>query len=85
MNHHRQVILSAVVGRTKGGDEEGLAFVQVASDDMPEVDELRAFLSARLAGYKRPKHIVLATALPAAPTGKLLEHKMIAHFAEALP
>ena len=85
LNDHPQVIQSAVVGRTKDGDEEVLAFVQVAPNDMPDVAELRAFVSARLAGYKRPKHIVLATALPAAPTGKLLKHKMIATFADELP
>jgi acyl-CoA synthetase (AMP-forming)/AMP-acid ligase II len=77
LNDHPQVIQSAVVGRTKDGDEEVLAFVQVSDTDRPQIDELRAFVKERLAGYKRPKHIILATALPAAPTGKLLKHKMI--------
>lgn len=85
LNDHPQVIQSAVVGRTKDGDEEVLAFVQVSDTDRPDVDELRAFVKERLTGYKRPKHIVLATALPAAPTGKLLKHKMIEAFAGELP
>lgn len=85
LNDHPQVIQSAVVGRTKDGDEEVLAFVQCAADDMPDVADLRSFVSERLAGYKRPKHIVLTTALPAAPTGKLLKHKMIATFEDQLP
>ena len=85
LNDHPQVIQSAVVGRTKDGDEEVLAFVQVADNDRPSVEDLRAFVKARLAGYKRPKHIVLTTALPAAPTGKLLKHKMIETFGEQLP
>ncbi|MBB3995230.1 acyl-CoA synthetase (AMP-forming)/AMP-acid ligase II [Sulfitobacter undariae] len=85
LNDHPQVIQSAVVGRTKEGDEEVLAFVQVSDNDRPTVEELRAFIKERLTGYKRPKHIVLTTALPAAPTGKLLKHKMIATFADELP
>ncbi|WP_299028178.1 class I adenylate-forming enzyme family protein [uncultured Sulfitobacter sp.] len=85
LNDHPQVIQSAVVGRTKDGDEEVLAFVQVSDADRPDIDDLRAFVKNCLAGYKRPKHIVLATALPAAPTGKLLKHKMIETFADQLP
>ncbi len=85
LNDHPQVIQSAVVGRTKDGDEEVLAFVQVSENDRPDIDALRAFVKERLTGYKRPKHIVLATALPAAPTGKLLKHKMIETFADELP
>ncbi|MCX7567278.1 class I adenylate-forming enzyme family protein [Sulfitobacter sp. F26169L] len=85
LNDHPQVIQSAVVGRTKDGDEEVLAFVQVSETDRPDIEDLRAFVKERLAGYKRPKHIILATSLPAAPTGKLLKHKMIAAFADQLP
>ena len=85
LNDHPQVIQSAVVGRTKDGDEEVLAFVQIAEGDDLDASTLRAFVKERLAGYKRPKHIVLATALPAAPTGKLLKHKMIEAFADQLP
>jgi acyl-CoA synthetase (AMP-forming)/AMP-acid ligase II len=85
LNDHPQVIQSAVVGRTKDGDEEVLAFVQVSETDRPDIDDLRAFVKERLAGYKRPKHIILATALPAAPTGKLLKHKMIEVLGADLP
>lgn len=85
LNDHPQVIQSAVVGRSKDGDEEVLAFVQVSESDRPDVAELRAFIKERLAGYKMPKHIVLTDALPAAPTGKLLKHKMISTFADQLP
>ncbi|KIN71196.1 class I adenylate-forming enzyme family protein [Sulfitobacter guttiformis] len=85
LNDHPQVIQCAVVGRTKDGDEEVLAFVQVSDTDRPQVEELRAFVKERLAGYKRPKHIILASALPAAPTGKLLKHKMIEMLGGDLP
>ena len=85
LNDHPGVIQSAVIGRQKNGDEQVLAFCQVpeGSDLTPEV--LREFVAERLAGYKRPRHIVLATTLPAAPTGKLLKHKLIEAFADALP
>ena len=84
LNDHPQVIQSAVVGRMIEGDEKVVAFVQVAPADAPDPDELRAFAAARLAGYKRPSQIVLATALPAAPTGKILKHKLLDHFADQL-
>ena len=84
LNDHPQVIQSAVIGRMKDGDEEVLAFVQVSDDDRPDVADLRSFVAQRLAGYKRPKHIILAANLPAAPTGKILKHKLLAAFADAL-
>ncbi|SFT33996.1 class I adenylate-forming enzyme family protein [Sedimentitalea nanhaiensis] len=84
LNEHPQVIQCAVVGRTHDGDEQVLAFVQAAPDDMPDIDDLRAFAARRLAGYKRPSRIVLATDLPAAPTGKILKHKLVQTFAAEL-
>lgn len=84
LNAHPQVVQSAVVGRLKGGDEQVLAFVQVAVGDSLDVEVLRAFVAERLSGYKRPAQIVTATSLPAAPTGKILKHKLLDHFAEQL-
>lgn len=84
LNDHSQVIQSAVIGRMKDGDEEVLAFVQVAEGDAPDVAELRAFVKERLAGYKRPSQIILGTDLPAAPTGKILKHKLLEAFADQL-
>ncbi|NKX41262.1 acyl--CoA ligase [Rhodobacteraceae bacterium R_SAG2] len=85
LNAHPQVVQSAVVGRPIKGDEEVIAFVQHAADDTPDVMELRSFVAERLAGYKRPAHIVLTLALPAAPTGKILKHRLLGHFADQLP
>jgi long-chain acyl-CoA synthetase len=84
LNEHPQVIQCAVVGRTVGGDEQVLAFVQAAPDNLPDPEELRAFAAERLSGYKRPARIIVATDLPAAPTGKILKHRLIAHFADRL-
>jgi long-chain acyl-CoA synthetase len=85
INDHPQVIQAAVVGRRKDGDEEVLAFVQIAQGDTLDVDELRGFVKERLTGYKRPKHFVIATELPAAPTGKILKHKLVETFKDQLP
>ena len=84
LNDHPQVIQTAVIGRMVNGDEQVLAFVQVAEGDEPSVDDLRAFVAERLAGYKRPAQIILATSLPTAPTGKILKHKLLETFASQL-
>lgn len=84
LNAHPQVVQSAVVGRVVEGDEQVLAFVQVASGDEPDEGALRAFVAERLAGYKRPARIVMGTSLPAAPTGKILKHRLLDHFAAQL-
>lgn len=84
LNDHPKVVQAAVVGRQKDGDEEVLAFVQLADVQDVDVEELRAFVAERLVGYKRPKQIVLATSLPAAPTGKVLKHKLIETFKDQL-
>lgn len=85
LNDHPKVVQCAVIGRSKDGDEEVLAFVQAAPDDLPEAADLKLFAAERLAGYKRPKHIVVATDLPAAPTGKILKHKLLEAFEGQLP
>lgn len=83
-NDHPQVIQSAVIGRMKDGDEQVLAFVQIADGDHVEVEDLRSFVAERLTGYKRPSQIIIGTVLPAAPTGKILKHKLLEAFADQL-
>ncbi|WP_299044034.1 class I adenylate-forming enzyme family protein [uncultured Tateyamaria sp.] len=84
LNDHPDVVQAAVVGRAVGGDEEVLAFVQVPDGSVLMENDLRDFVKGRLAGYKRPARYVLASHLPAAPTGKILKHKLIETFAEQL-
>jgi long-chain acyl-CoA synthetase len=84
LNAHPLVIQSAVVGRMVAGDEQVLAFVQVSADDAPDPEELRHFVAQQLAGYKRPAQIVMARELPAAPTGKILRHRLLEVFADRL-
>lgn len=84
LNDHPQVIQSAVIGRMVDGDEKVLAFVQVPEGCDLKPEALRAFVADRLAGYKRPEKIILATALPAAPTGKILKHRLPEVFADEI-
>lgn len=84
LNDHPQVIQSAVIGRMVDGDEQVLAFVQIAEGDVLATGDLRDFVKERLTGYKRPSQIVIGTGLPAAPTGKILKHKLLDAFAEQL-
>lgn len=84
LNDHPEVVQSAVIGRTIDGDEQVLAFVQARAPGAVSEEDLRAFVSDRLAGYKRPSHILLVDALPAAATGKILKHHLLKHFADLL-
>ena len=84
LNAHPKVVQSAVIGRMHKGDEQVLAFVQVAEGDEPDPEDLRQFVAQQLAGYKRPAQIVMATTLPAAPTGKILRHRLLEVFGDQL-
>jgi acyl-CoA synthetase (AMP-forming)/AMP-acid ligase II len=77
LNAHPAVTQSAVVGRAlEDGNEEVLAFVQPAAGSALAPDELARWAADRLAPYKRPSRIVLMASLPAAPSGKILKHKL---------
>ena len=84
LSDHPQVIQAAVVGHVVDGDEKVLAFCQIAPNDRPDEDDLRAWAADHLAGYKRPWRIILAESLPAAATGKILKHKLKAAFSDQL-
>lgn len=73
LNAHPAVAQSVVVGRpTPGGNEEVVAFVEVAADRDVSAAELAAHAASLLAPYKRPSEIRVMRALPASPTGKVL-------------
>jgi acyl-CoA synthetase (AMP-forming)/AMP-acid ligase II len=54
--------------------EAPVAFV--ALDAAVDPDELADFAAARLAGYKRPREIVVVDEVPRVPTGKLMRRVM---------
>lgn len=97
LNDHPAVVQAAVIGRVigrvvggvaggvqRGGDEEVLAFCHLVSPGAVNAGELAAHAAARLAAYKRPSRIILTGALPAASTGKVLKHRLLAQFADLL-
>jgi len=71
LSGHPAVTLAAVIGRAVAGNEEVVAFVQLAPGQAVDEAELKAWAAERLAPYKRPARIVAMLALPASPTGKL--------------
>lgn len=83
-NNHLDVIQCTVIGRTVAGEEEVLAFVQCADPDGSDLAALRTFVAGRLTAYKHATRIVVATTLPAAPSGKILKHKLVSVFADRL-
>ena len=76
LNVHPAVSQAAVVGRPVHGNEEVVAFVELAPGARATVDELAAHCAATLAPYKRPSEIVILPALPAAPSGKVLKGQL---------
>ncbi|MBI3709138.1 MAG: AMP-binding protein [Proteobacteria bacterium] len=73
---HPAVVLSAVVGRKVPGNEEVVAFVQLAPGATTSTADLAAFAATRLAPYKRPSDIIVLDALPATSTGKILKQRL---------
>ncbi len=76
LNSHPAIVQSAVVGRAVGGNEEVIAFVELAAGVAVDRDELISYLRNRLSPYKVPAEIRAMARLPAAPTGKLLKSEI---------
>jgi acyl-CoA synthetase (AMP-forming)/AMP-acid ligase II len=88
LNSHPDVTQSAVVGRkAPDGEEEVVAFVELAAGARVTPQALLAYAAGLLAPYKRPCEIVALGALPAASNGKVLKHRLaqMARGREALP
>lgn len=76
LNAHPEVFRSAVVGRAAGGDEEVIAFVQPQPDSAVTRDDLAEYAKLHLAAYKRPSQILLVSAMPVTPTGKIVKGEL---------
>ncbi|HEY3595065.1 MAG TPA: AMP-dependent synthetase, partial [Polyangiaceae bacterium] len=76
LNSHPAVTQSAVVGRAVHGNEEVVAFVELAPGARASPADLAAHCATALAPYKRPSEIVILAALPAAPSGKVLKGQL---------
>jgi long-chain acyl-CoA synthetase len=74
LHAHPQVIDAAVFGiPDEEWGERVHAIVQPKPGESIELDELRVFVEARLAGYKRPRAYELRDELPRTDAGKLLK------------
>ncbi len=76
LNAHPAVSQSAVIGRAVAGNEEVIAFVELASGACADAAELTQFARKSLAPYKVPAEIVILPALPASTTGKVLKQQL---------
>jgi acyl-CoA synthetase (AMP-forming)/AMP-acid ligase II len=75
LRQHPAVHDAGVVGVPDAARGEApIAFV--ALDGPVEPEELEAFAAARLAGYKRPREIVVVDEVPRVPTGKLVRRAL---------
>ncbi len=73
---HPDVAMAVVVGRSRDGNEEVVAFVQPIPGRSVTAEALDAFVSDRLAPYKHPSQYLIRDTLPATPTGKILRHQL---------
>ncbi len=76
ISQHPGVLLCAVVGQQRDGNEEVVAWVQCAAGSDLNEAELQAFIRPLLTAYKRPSRILFVEQLPTAPSGKVLKHKL---------
>lgn len=84
LNQHPGVVQAAVIGVTRDGNEEIVAFIQPANDRVLTPEQLKAHLADKLAAYKHPTRWVFSSALPAAPSGKILKARLETVFASEL-
>jgi O-succinylbenzoic acid--CoA ligase len=74
---HPAVVEAGVVGREDPEWQQAVtAVVVLAPDAAVTPDELRRHCAATLAGYKVPKRVELAAALPRTPSGKLMRRAL---------
>ncbi|MFZ0537309.1 MAG: hypothetical protein WAM47_10620, partial [Candidatus Sulfotelmatobacter sp.] len=64
------------IGRSVGGDEEVVAFIQLSPNSDVTTTDLAVYAAERLAQYKRPSQIFLVSNLPLTPTGKVIKAEL---------
>jgi len=87
LNAHPAVVRSAVVGRIAAGaqgDEEVIAYVQLARSSTASENDLAKHTAQHLAPYKRPSRIIVVPSMPLTPTGKVMKAELMKHSAHSL-
>ncbi len=80
LNAHSAVVRSAVIGQPVNGsegDEEIVAFVQLAPESELATEELAEYVAQQLAPYKRPSKIQFVSSMPLTPTGKVMKDELL--------
>jgi long-chain acyl-CoA synthetase len=80
LNAHPAVVQSAVIGRLVEGDEEVVAYVQLLAEAVLTANDLAEYAARHLASYKRPSQIILVSAMPVTPTGKIVKAELAKMF-----
>jgi acyl-CoA synthetase (AMP-forming)/AMP-acid ligase II len=76
LNGHSAVSRSAVIGRSAGGDEDVVAFVELLPGFILTENDLAGYAAQHLATYKRPSQFVFVPSLPVTPTGKVMKGEL---------
>jgi acyl-CoA synthetase (AMP-forming)/AMP-acid ligase II len=76
LNAHPAIVQSAVVGRSREGSEDVIAFVELAVGQSLGLRELQGFLAERVSPYKRPREVFAMRTLPSSPNGKILKSRL---------
>ncbi|MFT7523272.1 MAG: acyl-CoA synthetase (AMP-forming)/AMP-acid ligase II, partial [Candidatus Paceibacteria bacterium] len=82
LTRHPDILQAAVVGRVVKGNEQVLAFIITTGNITQEV--IKTWLQDHLVAYKIPQHVFIVDGFPAAPTGKILKHKIVDVFADMI-
>ena len=75
---HAKIVEAAVIGvpDQKWGETPMAVIVAHDSADPPTADDIEAHCRARIASYKRPRHVVIVDELPRNAAGKVLKHRL---------
>jgi acyl-CoA synthetase (AMP-forming)/AMP-acid ligase II len=76
LNAHPGVVQSAVIGRSREGNEEVVAFVQLIPGSSVTATDLAEYAARNLSPYKRPSQVLIVPAMPVTPTGKVIKDEL---------